>query len=223
MIVMGSTRQGQQGSRIAVCAADPEIRSRIESSLVLAGHEVIAAGSSPHELIPYARQLEPDVIVLGAVLEPFSPLRDVTAVRAELPEIPLVVVALGFFTRAARKLVRADVDGLLHETDLEAALPATIHAVLADQLCIPASLRGALARPVFSHREKQVLELVVAGLSNSEIASRLYLSESTVKSHLAASFRKLGVSSRGEAARRATDPELGLELSSSALLEAQPL
>jgi DNA-binding NarL/FixJ family response regulator len=66
---------------------------------------------------------------------------------------------------------------------------------------------------VFSYREKQVLELVLAGLTNGEIAGRLYLSESTVKSHLASSFRKLGVSSRVEAARRVLDPDSGLDLS----------
>ena len=203
------------GARVSVCAADPGVRQRLEANLVLAGHEVVSSSASVRDLIEASRGLAPRLVVLAAVLEPFSPLRDVTALRAELPDIPLVVVAVGFFTRAARKLVSADVDGLLHETDVETALPATIGAVLSDQLCVPASLRGALARPVFSHREKQVLELVVAGLSNSDIASRLFLSESTVKSHLAASFRKLGVSSRAEAARRAVDPELGLEMSPS--------
>jgi DNA-binding NarL/FixJ family response regulator len=198
--------------RISVCAADRAIRERIESTLILAGHEVVTSTASVRELVADSPSTAPHLVVLGWVLEPFSPLREVTAVRAELCDIPLVVVAVGFFTRTARRLLSADVDGLLHATDIEDALAATVRAVFADQLCVPSSMRGVLARPVFSHREKQVLELVVAGLSNGEIAARLFLSESTVKSHLAASFRKLGVSSRSEAARRAMDPDLGLEL-----------
>ena len=203
----------REPARIALCAADPSIRERIASTLVLAGETIVASTASARELIESSRPLDPDVVVLASVLEPLSPLRDIMVVRAELQGIPLVAVAVGFFTRAARRLVSSDVDGLLHETDIEQALTATVSAVLSNQLCVPADMRGALARPVFSHREKQVLELVAGGLSNGEIANRLYLSESTVKSHLAASFRKLGVSSRADAARRALDPDLGLDIS----------
>jgi DNA-binding NarL/FixJ family response regulator len=62
-------------------------------------------------------------------------------------------------------------------------------------------------KPAFSHREKQVLRLVADGLTNSEIAERLFLSESTVKSHLSTAFAKLGVRSRKEAAALVLDPE----------------
>jgi DNA-binding NarL/FixJ family response regulator len=58
-------------------------------------------------------------------------------------------------------------------------------------------------------REKQILTLVVAGLTNSQIASELFLAESTVKSHLSSAFAKLGVSSRSEAVAVILDPERG--------------
>jgi DNA-binding NarL/FixJ family response regulator len=109
-------------------------------------------------------------------------------------------------------LVRAGLEGLVQESQIEHALVATIEAVLTEQLCVPASMRGTLAHPVFSHREKQVLELLLAGMTNGEIAAQLFLSESTVKSHLASSFRKLGVSSRAEAAQCVLGPDSGLEL-----------
>jgi DNA-binding NarL/FixJ family response regulator len=54
--------------------------------------------------------------------------------------------------------------------------------------------------PALSYREKEVLELAAGGLTNSQIASRLFLAESTVKTHLSSAFRRLGVSSRREAA-----------------------
>jgi DNA-binding NarL/FixJ family response regulator len=123
-----------------------------------------------------------------------------------------VLVAAGFVGAACRRLVPAALEGVVQAGALEHALVPTIDAVLAQQLCVPASMRAALAHPVFSHREKQVLELVLAGLTNAEIASQLFLSESTVKSHLASSFRKLGVSSRAEAARSVLAPDSGLEL-----------
>jgi DNA-binding NarL/FixJ family response regulator len=52
-----------------------------------------------------------------------------------------------------------------------------------------------------SARQREILELVVEGLSNAEIAGRLYLSESTIKQHLRAAYKVLGVHNRTEAAK----------------------
>jgi DNA-binding CsgD family transcriptional regulator len=57
-----------------------------------------------------------------------------------------------------------------------------------------------LESPSLSHREREILALAVGGLANREIAARLYLTESTVKTHLSWAFRRLGVHSRREAA-----------------------
>jgi len=209
------TGKGRAPARVAVCASDAVLGQRISSALARDGHRVVARATVAPPVLEALDPAAIDLVVLTCRLEPFTPSREVGALRSRLPETPLVVVATGFLTSAARRLVRSDVQGLLHETELEAALPATVASVLADQLCVPATLREALAQPVFSHREKQVLELVLAGLTNSEIAARLFLSESTVKSHLASSFRKLGVSSRAEAARRALDPDGILELAAA--------
>ena len=76
--------------------------------------------------------------------------------------------------------------------------------------CAPRDARGLIAKPTFSHREKEVLSLVVDGLTNREIAGRLFLAESTVKSHLMAAFAKLGVRSRKDAAALLLDPQEGL-------------
>jgi DNA-binding NarL/FixJ family response regulator len=137
-----------------------------------------------------------------------EPVARVSTLRAYLGDIPLIMVvkspdeAAGFGTGSVR------VEGLVYDHELEQTLAASVEAVLADQVCVPRTMREALARPVLSHREKQVLQLVLSGYTNGQIAHRLYLSESTVKSHLSSSFRKLGVSSRAEASRRMLDPVL---------------
>jgi DNA-binding NarL/FixJ family response regulator len=109
-----------------------------------------------------------------------------------------------------RKALRAGVDGYVAERAIRRALVPTVIAVLAGQLAVPRSIRSRIAWAAFSVRERQVLQLVAAGLTNGEIADRLYLSESTIKSHLSSSFRKLGVSSRAEAAAAVLDPDNGL-------------
>lgn len=205
------TGQGREAARVAVCSRNGVLRKRITSTLARCGHEVAVSTDSVDRLLVTWNTADAELVVLACPLEPFTPAREVAVLRADAPDTPLVIVATGFLTGAARRLMRADVQGLLHATELEAALVATVDSVLAQQLCVPASLRDALAQPVFSHREKQVLEFVVNGLTNAEIASRLYLSESTVKSHLASSFRKLGVSSRVEAAKRLFGSDSGLD------------
>jgi DNA-binding NarL/FixJ family response regulator len=200
------------GARIVVCSSDETLRARIEEILTLAGHQIADVSSSLESLVTAAPLSNLQLVVLVSDFEPFSPGADIGLVRARLGEVPLVIVATGTMGRAARKLVLSQVDGLLQVAELETALVGTVSCALANQLCFPAALREHLAQPVFSYREKQVLELVLAGLTNGEIAGRLYLSESTVKSHLASSFRKLGVSSRVEAARRVLDPDSPLDL-----------
>ncbi len=54
---------------------------------------------------------------------------------------------------------------------------------------------------ILSHRQREILELVVEGFTNAQIAKRLFLSESTVKQHLRATYKLLGVKNRTEAAR----------------------
>jgi DNA-binding NarL/FixJ family response regulator len=80
----------------------------------------------------------------------------------------------------------------------------------ADLVCVPRASRRAIAKPTFSHREKEVLGHLVEGMTNRQIAARLYLAESTVKTHVASAFSKLGVRSRREAAMVLLDPAEGL-------------
>ena len=194
--------------RICVVACSPTAPSpeRIAELLAESGFESVEFAASVENVVDRGPDAAPQVIVLAACFEPFAPTAEIAMIRARLGDVPLVIVAGGRVGQSAHKLVLAQADGLVDEADIEHALAPTVHCVFADQLCVPASVRAILAQPVLSHREKQVLDLVVSGLTNGEIAARLFLSESTVKSHLASSYRKLGVSSRTEAAKQLLRP-----------------
>ena len=103
------------------------------------------------------------------------------------------------------------------DENLAVSLPACIEATLAGQVCVPRAHRRHLAPAALSAREKQILGLVVMGYMNCQIAERLFLAESTVKSHLSSAFGKLGVRSRNEAASLILDPERGLGMGILAL------
>jgi DNA-binding NarL/FixJ family response regulator len=217
-----ATDEFRSTAAVAVCASDETVRARIEATLELAGYALVLSCERTDELPDRAESCAPSALILAVAFEPFIPAADVELVRAEIAPMPLVLVASGFVGSSYRRLVRSGIDGLVKENQIERALVATLEAVLSKQLCVPASMRGTLARPVFSHREKQVLELLLAGLTNGEIAAELFLSESTVKSHLASSFRKLGVSSRTEVARCVVAPDSGLALQGLSLVGSNP-
>jgi DNA-binding NarL/FixJ family response regulator len=134
----------------------------------------------------------------------------VRAARSDVPHAPLVLVCPSTTVRETRRLLEEGVDGLVLAAEATRTLSAAVRAVAAGLLVLPSSLRGNLTRPILSAREKQVLGLVVLGLTNREIAGRLHVSESTVKSHLATAFPKLGVRTRSEASARILDPDTGL-------------
>jgi DNA-binding NarL/FixJ family response regulator len=111
-----------------------------------------------------------------------------------------------------RALLRAGVRGIVLRRQMARTLAPTIAAVVSGQVCVPTDDVIDAARPILSIREKQVIGLVAMGLMNVEIAERLFLAESTVKSHLSSAFAKLGVRSRHEAVELLLNPASGLGL-----------
>ncbi len=115
------------------------------------------------------------------------------------PELLIVAVCGSVERRAVRRLLDSGVDGLVFFDQLDAALAPTVAAVLAGQTVVPRDPGASVYKPALSSRERQILGLVVTGITNHEIGTRMFLAESTVKSHLYSAYNKLGVSSRGEA------------------------
>jgi DNA-binding CsgD family transcriptional regulator len=132
-----------------------------------------------------------------------------TPIRASDRGDLFVVIVPGQDRVAARRALAASAAGIVFTQDL-AALAATVRAVAAGQLVVPSALRSAIAKPILTTREKQILAMVVIGLSNREIADQLVLAESTVKSHLFSAFRRLGVRTRREATALILDRDQGL-------------
>jgi len=149
-------------------------------------------------VVVHVRELAPDA---GA---------QVRTLRELAPNARVVLVAPSMNLRQVRVLLEAGVDAFVLEGDAERTLGPAVRSACAGSLAFPASLRQTLARPVLTAREKQVLGLVVLGLSNGEIARKLHLTESTVKSHLSSAFSKLGARSRSEATALILDPSTGL-------------
>ena len=150
--------------------------------------------------------------------------RVATTVAEELPalreaqaEAPVVLVCGEVRPGELRGALAAGVNGIVLEDHLASTLGVCIEAVRAGQVCVPRRHAPQVEPATLSAREKQILGLVVMGYMNSEIATQLFVAESTVKSHLSSAVAKLGVRSRNEAVDLIVDPERGLGMGILAL------
>lgn len=190
---------------VALVTPDAQLRERVTTLLALAAIVVVANLESTDDVC-LATDGAVDIVILAPGLDEPIRLDAVRRVRESLGDVPVIVLAPPGPRRIVGSALRARVDGFVFLTQLEVALGPTVMAVLGRQVVVPREERAVLA-PAMSHRERQVLALVVLGHSNAQVADRLFLSESTVKSHLTSSFGKLGVSSRSEASTLILDPE----------------
>jgi len=142
----------------------------------------------------------PDVIVVDASADAFDAEAAIRRSRGALRGAGIVVICSEGAQRAVRRYLQAGADGIVFREELETNLPSVVRCAYVGQISVPRTARNLVSPPALSYREKEVLELAAGGLTNSQIASRLFLAESTVKTHLSSAFRRLGVSSRREAA-----------------------
>jgi DNA-binding NarL/FixJ family response regulator len=151
-------------------------------------------------------ELELDAAVLSCVPSTSEVGGEVAELKRCLPGVP-VVVLVNDTNQSVREALEANAEGVLFGAQFEEALVATVHAASVGQISLPRS-QYRHARPiVLSHREREVLRLAVGGMTNDAIASTLYISRSTVKSHLTSAFAKLSVRSRSEAAAVLSNPD----------------
>jgi DNA-binding NarL/FixJ family response regulator len=200
---------------IRVLLADDHTMFRQGMASILAsygGMEVIAEVPNDGETLKLAHELSPDVVIMQVQM-PFERAKQTLKAMRSFPDPPKVVIVTMFESpRYVRGLTGVGASAYLLKTSSAEHLVAAVRAAALD----PASENAVVGMPremlegtqdgaesVLSARELEILILAARGLSNHQIASSLYLSEGTVKRHLANVYQKMGVGSRGEASREA--------------------
>jgi DNA-binding NarL/FixJ family response regulator len=129
-------------------------------------------------------------------------------IRELYPGVPLLVFGSHLDLELAWAALKNGADGFVHAQMHPAQVLRAVEVVQRGELAAPRGLLGYF----FSQNEnpklgdltargREILEMVVEGLSNAQIAGRLYLSESTIKQHLGAVYKELGVRNRTQAAK----------------------
>lgn len=183
----------------AVLRTDPEITV-----------EGIAA-SGP-EALALVKRLHPTLVLMDIGLPGMDGVEATWMLRRSVPDVPVLVLTMFAQEPYVLEALRAGAAGYLLKTSGTAELIDAMRAVCAGQRVIDrrigpvavhrASAPRLAARGPFplSLRETEVVQRVVAGRSVRDIAGELHLSPHTVRNHLKAAYRKLGVHSQAEAA-----------------------
>jgi DNA-binding NarL/FixJ family response regulator len=186
---------------VTVAGGDAHTRHRIAAQLGEAGFAPAQAGAVP----PCG-----GLIVVICRGTDAARVREVRELANAHPQARILAIMPTDAPNASlRRVLLAGATGIILDVDVDRALVPTARAMLAGQLAVPTVLSRQIAPQPLSHREKQILAMVVLGFTNREIANKLFLAESTVKTHLSSAFRKIDARSRSEAVDRIQDPESG--------------
>ncbi|HEX7739796.1 MAG TPA: response regulator transcription factor [Marmoricola sp.] len=170
------------------------------------GFEVVGQAGSVKDAIEQARACGPDVVITDVRLPDGSGLDIVRTLRAERPEVGIVVLTMHAGDDQIFAAMDAGASAFVGKhapsTDV---ITAARQAATAPRTFACAELAQAMVRrltstaPRLTEREHDVLQLLAEGLGNSAIAAQLYISESTAKAHVARIYEKVGATNRAQA------------------------
>jgi NarL family two-component system response regulator YdfI len=161
------------------------------------------------EAVQLAVELSPDVVLMDLRMPSVDGIEAIRQIKARCPDVEIVILTTYDHDEYIVRGLRAGARGYLLKDTGRRVLFEAIRAAARGESLLPSAViekvvaRLAEPRPVeagnLSVREREVLGLLAEGAANKEIAARLYITERTVKAHVASIFNKLGVNSRTEA------------------------
>jgi NarL family two-component system response regulator LiaR len=179
--------------------------------------ELVGEASSGQEALHVLEQAQPDVILMDLIMPDMDGAATTKAIRARWPQVQVVALTSFREDELVKRALQAGAIGYLLKNvgadDLADAIRAAhagkpTLAPEAAQVLIQASRQPPQPGYDLTEREREVLSLLVKGMSNNDIADRLVVSRSTVKFHVSSILSKLGVSSRTEAVALALNSKL---------------
>lgn len=201
--------------KVIICDDQAIVRYGLEFLLKLEKDiDVVGLARDGAEAVDLAAKLQPDLVLMDLLMPGMNGVEATRRIRVQHPQIRVLVLTTYDDDEWVFDAVRAGASGyLLKDTPRDKVIEA-IHGTAAgkafvdpgvagkilDQVASPEAQPASALTGKLTEREVDVLRLVGRGLSNSEIADRLHLSEGTVRNHISIIFSKLNVSDRTHAA-----------------------
>lgn len=195
--------------RIVIAEDNVLLREGISRLLTDSGHEIVGAVADANRLLSSVAALKPDLAVVDVRMPPTftdEGIRAATLIREQDPDVGVLVLSQYVEERYASELIAgggasfgyllkdrvADVGDFLDAVEEVAAGGTVLDPEVVSQILVRSRKQDGLAG--LSGREREVLEHMASGKSNSAIASTLYLSAGAVEKHISSIFMKFGLS-----------------------------
>ncbi len=210
--------------RVIICDDQAIIRDGLEMLLKLEKDiEVVGLAQDGAEAVEITERESPDLVLMDLKMPGLNGVEATRRIRTHHPEIKVLVLTTYDDDEWVFDAIRAGASGyLLKDTPREAVVDAirgtiegksfvdpAVTGKLFSQLASKQEQPASLILDKLTGRESDVLRLIARGMSNTEIAEELHLSEGTVRNHVSAIFSKLDVSDRTQAAIMAIQHGLG--------------
>jgi len=205
----------EKKGRLRVLIADdhPLVREALRQALDgEEDMEVVAEAADGEEAVKLASELRPDAAVMDIVMPRLNGIEATRKIKQTAPDIAILILTAYDDDEYVLGLLEAGAAGYLLKSARGRDLAGAIRAIKSGESVlhpkiIAKLLKRAMVAPTEEHktsdllseRESEILKLVALGMSNKEIADKLFLSERTIKGHLTNIFNKLNVASRSEA------------------------
>lgn len=206
---------------VAIVDDDAIVRSALASYLQAGGFDVVHQATNGEEALLAIARTPVDVVIMDVRMPKMDGIRATSELRRQAPNTKILIITSFDEDEAVRDALSAGANGFLLKDTSPGGLAEAVRTVMRGSSVVSpgpitrlvqvAPSRRSPTPPAeigLSPRELEILQLLCEAYTNTEIASSLYLSESTVKSHVSAIMTKLQVSSRLKAVVRAH--ELGL-------------
>ncbi|ETK33852.1 LuxR family transcriptional regulator [Microbispora sp. ATCC PTA-5024] len=205
--------EGAAVIRVLIVDDHPVVREGLRGMLESAdGVAVAGEAGSGDEAVARAAALRPDVVLMDLRMPGGDGVSATTRILAGHPDARVIVLTTYENDQDIIRAVEAGAAGYLLKDTSRADLLAAVAAAVRGETVLSPSVATRLVTRLrtppggsLSRRETEVLALVARGLTNAEIGRELFISETTVKTHLLRIFGKLGVSDRTAAVTTALD------------------
>jgi NarL family two-component system response regulator YdfI len=198
--------------RVFIVAASPLIRGGLQSMLAESRFDIVGSAADLDYISGQLVDAEPNVVLIEAAADAQEELLNALEDAEVAQEYAVVVLSEQPKVDWLSKALRAGVRAVLPRDATPEQLRAALEAAAAGLLVVhPSEVSAVLPAPAalsvplpdlpepLTPREREVLQMISAGLGNKEIAGRLSISEHTIKFHVASILGKLGASTRTEA------------------------
>ena len=197
--------------RILVTDDHPVVRAGLSG--MLSGEpdfEVVGEAQNGKEAVAFVGELKPDVVLMDLRMPEMDGVTAIGHIKSDYPDVHILVLTTYESDADILRAIETGATGYLLKDTPREELFGAIRTVAQGQSPLAPGVAARLMQRVrdpeeegLSTREIEVLELVAHGTSNKEIAKQLWVSETTVKSHMLHIFDKLGVTDRTAAVTEA--------------------